>query len=186
MVFILRKRPKVYPLLSSKFYLKRSEIIRINHETGWYSDMKTFAHKTLVKAPLEKVISFHQKRAAFKELSIPLMFVHLKRAEPIAEGSTLDFRMWLGPIPVNWVAVHSDVTQDGFTDSQRVGPFEYWTHRHNFHPLDSRTTEIIDQIKAMPGKGLISGLVSRLMWFGLPILFSYRSWVYRKNLVSEI
>jgi len=146
--------------------------------------MNYFLHRTLVEVPLEKIISFHQSQQAFEQLSLPIMFVRLIQAEPVANGSILNFRMWLGPVPINWVAVHSHVSQTGFTDSQRAGPFEYWTHRHTFRPIDSQATEIIDEIKAEPGRGLLSGLVSRLMWFGLPLLFSYRGWIIRKKLES--
>jgi ligand-binding SRPBCC domain-containing protein len=146
--------------------------------------MNHFVHRTIVKAPLEKINSFHHSRHAFEELSPPIMFVRLIQAEPIANGSILHFRMWLGPIPVNWVAVHSDVSQSGFTDSQRVGPFEYWNHCHTFRSINSQTTEITDEIKAEPGRQLLSGLVSRLMWLGLPFLFGYRGWIIRKKLES--
>jgi ligand-binding SRPBCC domain-containing protein len=128
------------------------------------------------------VVAFHQDSTGLKELSPPLMFIRLKKAEPIAEGSVVDFRMWLGPIPIDWIAVHSDVTENGFTDTQVSGPFTSWTHRHTFHLLDSRMAEVVDEIQAKPGRGLYWGLVSRLMWLGLPVLFAYRARVLKRKL----
>ena len=55
--------------------------------------MNHFVHRTIVKAPLEKINSFHHSRHAFEELSPPIMFVRLIQAEPIANGAILHFRI---------------------------------------------------------------------------------------------
>ena len=96
----------------------------------------------------------------------------------MADGSISDFTMWLGPVPIRWVAVHSDVSdQQGFTDSQQSGPFGAWVHRHTFRAIDANTTEVVDEIQAEPGN-----LISRFMWLNLPILFAYRGWKTRRVL----
>jgi ligand-binding SRPBCC domain-containing protein len=84
--------------------------------------------------------------------------------------------MWFGPIPIRWRAVHSNVDPNrGFTDTQTAGPFADWQHRHTFTALDENTTLVEDHIQAQPG-----GLVSRVMWLTLPILFAYRAWRTRR------
>lgn len=91
--------------------------------------------------------------------------------------------MWLGPLPVRWVAVHTQVDPDqGFTDTQERGPFQSWVHRHSFESIDEETIEVVDDIQAEPSSHLFWGLISRLMWLNLPYLFWYRAWATRRQL----
>lgn len=147
--------------------------------------MKIYRHRTVVKAPLKKVVDFHHQSQALKKLSPPFMFVSLNKVESLAEGSVVDFKMWLGPVPIRWVAVHCNVTPDsGFSDYQDQGPFKSWLHHHQFNLLDDYRTEIVDEIHAEPSDDLFWGLVSRFMWLNMPILFSYRAWVMQRELGS--
>jgi len=145
--------------------------------------MRQFSHCFEVRAPIERVAEFHRDTQALRKLSPPPMFVTFNKLQPLAEGSLADFTLWLGPIPVRWVAVHSAVDpRQGFTDSQKIGPFDTWVHRHTFRSLGDQLTEVIDEIQAEPGKQFVGGLVSRLMWLGLPVLFAYRAWQTRRSL----
>ena len=40
--------------------------------------------------------------------------------------------------------------------------------------VDGRTTDVVDRVEATPKKHLFWGLVGRLMWAGMPILFAFR------------
>lgn len=145
--------------------------------------MAKFRHRFYVKAPIELVAAFHSDTKALKLLTPPPIIVSFKQIEPLAENSVSNFNLWFGPIPVNWVAVHSHVHPlNGFTDTQVQGPFKKWVHRHAFNAVNSDRTEIIDEIDAQPGDGLIWGLVSRFMWLTLPVLFAYRAWRTRREL----
>lgn len=140
--------------------------------------MKTYQHTFTVKAPLAAVADFHKDTRALRLLTPPPMVVQFNRVEPLSEGSLADFTMWLGPLPVRWTAVHSDVTeQNGFVDTQQKGPFRYWRHHHQFRAVDEQTTEVIDTIEAEYGD-----LISRFMWVNLPVLFAYRAWRTKNSL----
>jgi ligand-binding SRPBCC domain-containing protein len=148
--------------------------------------MRRYSHCFQVKASLKAVVEFHGDSQALKRLTPPPMFVKFNHVEPLAEGSVADFTMWLGPLPIHWVATHSDIDpMKGFTDSQTTGPFKVWIHRHSFESIDDNTTRIIDQVEAMPGNHPLWGIVSRFMWLTLPILFAYRSWQTRRALESK-
>lgn len=145
--------------------------------------MKQYAHRFKVQAPLEAVADFHSDSRALKQLTPPPLFVSFNKVEPLAEGSVADFTMWFGPLPIHWVATHSEVDpMQGFTDTQTSGPFEVWKHRHSFESIDENTTYIMDQVQGQPSNHLLWGLVSRFMWLTLPILFAYRSRRTRKAL----
>jgi ligand-binding SRPBCC domain-containing protein len=136
-----------------------------------------YIHKFTVQAPLAAVAAFHQDSRALRMLTPPPIWVQFHRVDPLAEGSVADFSMWFGLIPVRWTAVHSEVTANGFVDTQQRGPFRSWQHRHTFQPLNVQATGVIDEIEAEPGN-----LISRIMWLTLPILFAYRAWRTRRAL----
>ena len=101
----------------------------------------------------------------------------------LAEGSTAEFVMWLGPVPINWTAKHSDVDpMNGFTDTQIKGPFRYWQHRHTFRSIDEHTTEVKDVIEAKFSRHPYRAVICGLMWAGLPTLFGYRAWKTKQEL----
>ena len=138
--------------------------------------MRRFNNKFQVRAPIQRVAEFHNSTMALNLLTPPPMFVRFNHIEPLGEGSRSDFTLWFGPIPIHWIAVHSDVHPiNGFTDTQITGPFQTWVHRHSFKPLADDLTEIIDEIEGQPSDHFFWGLVSRFMWLTLPILFSYRA-----------
>lgn len=139
--------------------------------------MKQYKHQFIVNAPLMVVADFHQDSRALRQLSPPPIWVQFHEVEPLGEGSVADFTMWLGPLPIRWTAVHTQVTPHGFSDTQKRGPFKSWTHRHRFQELDNGRTEVIDEIEAEPGS-----LLSHFMWLNLPVLFAYRGWRTRWTL----
>ena len=98
------------------------------------------------------------------------------------ENSRTNFTIWLGLIPLRWEAVHTNVSQQGFTDTQVKGPFQYWVHRHIFTVISRDSTEVIDEVSAVYAQGLFWGLITRLMWLGMPVLFAYRGWRTRKSI----
>jgi len=121
-----------------------------------------------------------------KRLTPPPILVQLHKVEPMAEGSVSEFSMWFGPLPIRWVAVHSNVDpQHGFTDTQARGPLKYWRHTHGFRAIDSHTTRVSEHIEYEHHGGL-RGLFSRVFFSrpGLWALFFYRQLVTRRALES--
>lgn len=144
--------------------------------------MNSFSHRFQVLASLEKVTAFHRDTRALKLLTPPPMVVCLNNIEPLLEGSISDFTMWLGPIPVHWVAEHHEVHEYGFRDIQIRGPFQAWEHTHKFSPITEDETEVLDYVQAQPSRHLIQGILARFMWRNLPLLFTYRAWRTKRAL----
>ena len=145
--------------------------------------MKKFTHTVQINAPIKRVAEFHSDARALKRLTMPPVFVQIHRVEPLAEDSEAEFTLWMGPLPVRWLAVHSQVDpQRGFTDTQVRGPFLYWVHRHSFVPVDENTTEIVDEVQAEISWHPFWRWVCWFMWLNLPVLFAYRGWVIRRAL----
>ncbi len=144
--------------------------------------METFQFTFNVDAPLEAVAAFHHDTRALKRLSPPPMIVQLHRVDPLAEGSISEFTLWLGPLPLRWKAVHTDVDRlRGFTDTQVSGPLGFWKHSHTFQDCGGGVTRVSERILYQHHPGL-RGLLSRLLFSrpGLWFLFAYRRWATRR------
>lgn len=143
--------------------------------------MAIFQYRFLVHAPVRLVSAFHFQPGILKQLTPPLMIMRVHKFEPLAEGSVAEFTMWMGPVPVRWKAVHSDVTPNGFTDTQVAGPMKSWRHTHSFHERGDAVTEVHEHIEYEHFGGL-RGIWSRLLFpkIGLRMLFGMRRTITRR------
>lgn len=147
--------------------------------------MPTFDYRFTVNAPLTAVSAFHHDTRVLKTLTPPPVFVQVHKFEPLGEGSQAEFTMWFGPIPLRWQAVHSDVSVNGFTDTQVSGPLQSWRHTHRFTAVTPNITEIHEHIEYTYPPGL-RGLFSRLFFnkAGLTFLFTARKLITRRHLAQ--
>ncbi len=142
--------------------------------------MPTFDFTFTVRAPLERVAAFHHDTRALKLLTPPPVIIQIQDIEPMGEGSVSEFTMWFGPLPVRWVAVHSNVSENGFTDTLRDGLLKKWAHTHTFTAEGDKLTRIREHIEYEHYGGR-KGILSRLLFArpGLVALFNYRKWATR-------
>jgi len=145
-----------------------------------------YHHRFTVKAPLAEVATFHSRSASMGAITPPPILVRIHAApETLQEGDRMDFTMWLGPLPVRWLAQIEQTTPTSFVDRQLSGPFDSWVHLHTFAPIDATTTAVIDEVTAtLHRSNWFWKLVGAGMWLGLPILFAYRGWKTRRMLAK--
>lgn len=141
-----------------------------------------FHARSRLRAPVSAVADFHAGPGALKRLTPPPVFVQVHSVEPLAEGARADFTLWFGPLPLRWLAIHSQVDpHSGFTDTQVSGPMLHWVHRHRWAADGEHFTLLDDRIEYQHLPGL-RGLLTRLL-FARPLLrfmFAYRHWVTRR------
>jgi len=142
-----------------------------------------YQHRFQVKAPIAHVVDFHSHSASMSAITPPPVIVRIHSApEELTEGDEMDFTMWLGPLPVRWVARIENVTPTSFVDRQIHGPFTQWIHQHSFIEIDAQTTEVHDTVTVELGTQWFWRLVGRMMWLNLPLLFAFRGWKTRRLL----
>jgi ligand-binding SRPBCC domain-containing protein len=105
--------------------------------------------------------------------------------EVLRSGAEMAFTLWLGPLPLRWVARIESASAAGFTDRQLRGPFHAWTHRHSYRTVAGDVTEVRDEVEASLRRHPLWGPVGFLMWLGLPLLFTYRGWRTRRLLEAD-
>ena len=145
-----------------------------------------YRHQFRVQAPLAAVAEFHTQSASMGAITPPPIILRVARAPALLrDGDEMAFTMWLGPVPLKWVAHIENVSAGGFSDRQVNGPFQEWTHRHTFAALGQTTTEVRDEVQARLRKHLLWGPLGLAMWLGLPLLFAYRARQTRRLLESK-
>lgn len=152
------------------------------------SSAKIFEHRSVISAPLEQVVAFHEDPQALSRLTPPppLMFMQVLRDDRTGlTAGELEFRLWFGPIPVRWLARHEPgPIPTSFIDRMIAGPMAYWEHQHIMREV-AGGVELVDHI-TLAHKAGISGLLTRLIFDGLPLrlLFMYRHWRTKRALRS--
>lgn len=145
-----------------------------------------YRHRFTVRAALAEVAAFHSRAASMAAITPPPIVVRVHRApETLGEGDEMDFTLWLGPLPVRWLARIEQVSPTGFVDRQIRGPMAAWEHRHTFVPVDDRTTEVVDEVTLAVRRHPLWGPVGLGMALGLPVLFAYRGWRTRRLLERQ-
>lgn len=147
-----------------------------------------FSHRFRVQAPLDEVVTFHRRSASMAAITPPPILVRVHQAPAMLKaGDQMDFTMWLGPLPIRWVAQIDDHPDTGFVDRQVRGPFAQWDHRHTFVALAAQETEVIDEVTVQLHEDSVWWqLVGFGMWLGLPLLFAYRAWRTRQLLEDQM
>ena len=150
--------------------------------------MVIFHAKTRLHAPVSAVAEFHARPGALKRLTPPPVFVQVHAVDPLAEGARADFTMWFGPLPLRWLAIHTQVDpRSGFTDTQASGPLQHWVHQHRWTAEGSGFTLLEDRIEYQHYPGL-RGLLTRLLFARplLSVMFAYRHWVTRRAVENRV
>ena len=145
--------------------------------------MPTFDYEFTVNAPLAAVAAFHRDTSTLKVLTPPPIVAQIHYYEPLGEGSIANFTLWFGPLPIHWKAVHSNVSENGFTDTQARGPLKSWVHTHRFSSLSDEVTLVSEHIEYEYDSGA-RGLLNRFMYSeaSLYLFFTARKLITRKKI----
>ena len=145
-----------------------------------------YHHRFVVKAPQCAVADFHRNSDSMGAITPPPVVVRVHSAPPkLGEGDQMDFTMWLGPLPIHWLARIEQTTPVSFVDRQLSGPFSAWEHLHTYLAQDQSTTVVVDQVTATLSDHWFWRFVGLGMWISLPILFAYRGWKTRRILQMQ-
>ncbi|MGF1603158.1 MAG: SRPBCC family protein [Thermosynechococcaceae cyanobacterium] len=149
--------------------------------------MLHFEKSCIVAAPVATVWQFHERPDILTLLTPPWQPVQIIRREGGLEvGALSEFRIWLGPFPVQWISVHTScVTNQQFTDEQQTGPMAAWTHRHQFDAQGDQTrlTDAIDF--EIPGGEPSELILGEWVKARLNDMFAYRHQVTQAHCTHE-
>jgi len=126
-----------------------------------------------LEVPVETLWDWHQRPGVLRRLIPPWKKVKVVSAEPVANGSRTHFKLGLGPVSLDWEAIHEAVNPPhGFVDRQARGPFQLWVHEHRMESTatGSRLTDRIDfalprGIRARPFQSMVEWDIRRMFKF---------------------
>jgi ligand-binding SRPBCC domain-containing protein len=145
-----------------------------------------YRHRFRVRAPQSAVAVFHARPDSMAAITPPPIVVRVHAAPPILRsGDRMDFTLWIGPLPLHWIAQFESASNAGFTDRQLQGPFQQWAHRHAFRAIGGGSTEVRDEVNARLRRHVVWGPVGLALWAGMPLLFAYRGWKTRRLLAGK-
>lgn len=139
--------------------------------------MTTFQHTSLIAAPPETVWRFHERPDILNLLTPPWQPVEaVSRQGGLGPGAFSEFRLWLGPVPITWLARHTDEYEPNrlFTDIQEKGPLDAWTHRHRFEPEGNQTRLTDDITFTLPIEWASEPTIGGFVLQRLSDMFAYR------------
>lgn len=145
--------------------------------------MLKFTYSSYINAPVETVWKFHERSDILQMLTPPWQPVQIIRREGGLEiGAISEFRLFLGLLPVQWVAKHIECEKYKlFTDEQIQGPMVSWIHRHQF-ATENGKTKLTDAIAfELPGGFLIEQILNCWIQQRLHDMFAYRHQVTQRE-----
>jgi ligand-binding SRPBCC domain-containing protein len=146
-----------------------------------------FIKETRIAATPERVFAFHESPGALMRLTPPWESVRLvEGGESLRPGSRVVLETRLGPLPLRWVAEHTEYDPPHlFADVQLKGPFAKWYHRHHFLDDGEGGTLLRDEVEFTPPLGCLG------RWIGgafltrkLAKMFDYRHETTKKLVES--
>ncbi|KPQ31950.1 MAG: SRPBCC family protein [Phormidium sp.] len=145
--------------------------------------MLTFTYSSQIDAAIETVWQFHERADILQILTPPWQPVEVVRREGgLDVGAMTEFKIYLGPFPVTWLARHTECDRPYlFTDEQLDGPMDYWQHRHQFSEENGQT-RLTDSITyEIPLSPLSEPLLGWFVGDRLRDMFRYRHEVTKRE-----
>ncbi len=142
--------------------------------------MPKFIKKSEMPVSAEQLFSWHENPCALERLTPPWNKVTVLRKDiGLKPGSEVHLKTHIGPIPVTWIARHSEYTAGmEFCDIQVSGPFAKWIHHHRMIPKNEKESYLEDKIEYQVRFCLGAGIAKR----SIEQLFHYRHTVLRHDL----
>ncbi|MGB3496302.1 MAG: SRPBCC family protein [Elainellaceae cyanobacterium] len=139
--------------------------------------MIQFTRSVTIQAPVQIVWNLHERPDVLDILTPPWQPVEVLRREGgLGPGAETEFRLYIGSLPIRWLARHTDEYEpySQFTDIQVEGPFEQWTHRHQFTSAGDRTILTDRVVCSLPIAWLSDPLLGNMVRSQLDDLFEFR------------
>jgi len=145
----------------------------------------TLSSKQTVSATIEEVWDFFSNPDNLNLITPPSLHFNILSGNdvPIYSGQIIHYRIQILPlIRVSWVTeIKNVVPFSSFMDEQRMGPYKFWLHHHQFMP-SKQGIEIIDTVHYSIGFSLMGEILHEL-WIKRQLAYIFR---YRKERISAL
>lgn len=137
-------------------------------------------HRSRMHVPIAEAFQFFCKAQNLGLLTPSWMSFAMTSEPPsdMQEGSELNYRIALGPIPMRWkTIIRRWSPPHGFVDMQASGPYALWWHEHSLEAAGAgNETEMLDRVYYSPPLGPLGRLVHPILIKPmLRAIFAYRA-----------
>jgi ligand-binding SRPBCC domain-containing protein len=145
-----------------------------------------FVKESRIAAPPATVFAFYESPGALLRLTPRWKPFELEGGGSIRPGSRVVVKIWLGPVPIRWVAEHTAYEPGRmFADRQVSGPLAFWEHRHLFLDDGAGGTILRDEVDYEPPLGWLGRRFGgHFLEEKLRLLFDYRHETTRRIVES--
>jgi ligand-binding SRPBCC domain-containing protein len=105
--------------------------VQIKHTAAGYQ----LSQAQWLPGPPDEVFKFFENPFNLEKITPKRLHFEVKNHEPekIQEGTTIEYKLTLHGIPIEWISEISDYSPPRyFTDRQVKGPYKKWVHTHTF------------------------------------------------------
>jgi ligand-binding SRPBCC domain-containing protein len=143
-----------------------------------------FVKESRLEAPTQQVFAFHESPGALQRLTPPWERVEVESGgDSIQVGARVVLKTSLGPIPLRWVAEHTEYDPPSlFADRQVSGPFARWYHRHRFLDDGQGGTILRDEVDY----DVPFGALGRILGGGFVLSKLQKMFDYRHEVTKRI
>ncbi|TYP93809.1 Ligand-binding SRPBCC domain-containing protein [Fodinibius salinus] len=129
-------------------------------------------------APIDEIWDFISHPANLNEITPPQMDFDIQSSVPdmMRNGLLIKYEVKLPLLGHSeWVTeIKHIVSGKEFVDEQRIGPYNFWYHRHQLEETD-RGTKMIDHVSYQPPYGILGQIANTLLIRNkLEEIFNYR------------
>ncbi|AHI06142.1 cell division inhibitor SULA [Bdellovibrio bacteriovorus W] len=147
-----------------------------------------YTQEQYLPLPRNEVFHFFQNPENLEKITPDFLGFHILASsdKELQEGSLIDYRLKLYGVPMKWRTLIQDWQPPfKFTDSQVVGPYKKWVHRHSFEELGSGTL-MSDRVEYKLPMGFL-GRIAGGYKVGKDIekIFKYRRKAVRKMMFKD-
>lgn len=132
--------------------------------------------RVALEAGIEEVMPFFEQAENLGAMTPAHMAFEILGTPPtrIEVGTTIDYRIRVGPLPLRWRTRIDRTDARGFVDCQLRGPYRAWYHEHSFERVGPRTV-MIDRVWYAPPLGLV-GVVAQWLFVAAQLrrIFEHR------------
>lgn len=125
---------------------------------------------------IEEVLPFFEQAENLGAMTPAHMAFEILGTPParIEVGTTIDYRIRVGPMPLRWRTRIDRSDARGFVDCQLRGPYRAWYHEHSFERVGDCTI-MIDRVWYAPPLGVL-GVVAQWLFVGAQLrrIFDHR------------
>ncbi|WP_374073398.1 TIGR01777 family oxidoreductase [Bdellovibrio bacteriovorus] len=136
-----------------------------------------FVSEQFVATPPENIFPFFQDAGNLEQFNPPNYDLHVEKVSSteIKQGTSIDYRLKIHGVPSRWkTEIDEWLPPYKFVDKQKLGPYRFWHHTHEFRPFCGGTL-VVDKVRYRLPLGYLGWVLgAKIVKSDVEKIFSFR------------